>query len=381
MRSKALGRVAALFVCAFLLLGQAGPLALAYVEPEDAFTIRITPPASASGESAPVEILVTDNAGDGFKRVQVRKGKSETWQLITSDMERRENRYYGSTMITENCTVYVRVTSNSGKFYESSKWIECFGVPYEEPPASTSTDAAPDAGRPLTPEGTASVLDNATSEDGKEFFTFTTPAENVFYLVIDKQRPDKNVYFLNAVTEKDLMTLAETDEPASSASGGASPAPATPEPQKETVCTCTDKCVPGEVNADCPVCVLSYKNCKGETHSDGSDGGSGGNTPKPQAQKTGTSGGSLIVMLMVVLAVGGAGYYFKIYKPKKELEDAEDLDELTGGEEQEEQTVNEDEQEPSGDSYAAENGEPSYEDYPGYPDRYGEEPEYPEEGE
>ena len=297
MRSKALGRVAAMLICALLLLGQAGPLALAYVEPEDAFTIRITPPANVSGESALVEILVTDNAGDGFKTVQVKKGKNQTWQLITSDMEKRENRYYGSTVITEDCTVYVRVTGKSGKFYESSKYIACFGSGAAQSASATvdpeeAADVTPRS-RALTPEGTASVLDNVTSADGKEFFTFTTPAENIFYLVIDKQRQDKNVYFLNAVTEKDLMALAETDEPASGTSGGASAAPVTPEPQKEKVCVCTDKCVPGEVNADCPVCVLSYKNCKGEAHSDS------GEAPKPQAQRTGSSGGSLVIMLIV----------------------------------------------------------------------------------
>ena len=31
---------------------------------------------------------------------------------------------------------------------------------------------------------------------------------------------------------------------------------------------------------------------------------------------------------MAVLAVGGLGYYFKIYKPKHELDDAADLDEF-----------------------------------------------------
>lgn len=53
------------------------------------------------------------------------------------------------------------------------------------------------------------MLDNATSEDEKEFYTIVTPDENVFYLVIDKQRDADNVYFLNAVTESDLMALAE----------------------------------------------------------------------------------------------------------------------------------------------------------------------------
>ena len=64
---------------------------------------------------------------------------------------------------------------------------------------------------PFTPNGTGTVLDNATSEDEKEFYTIVTEDENVFYLVIDKQRDTENVYFLNAVTESDLMALAEQD--------------------------------------------------------------------------------------------------------------------------------------------------------------------------
>ena len=65
--------------------------------------------------------------------------------------------------------------------------------------------------KPFTPEGTGTVVDNATDGDGKEFFTITTPSENVFYLIIDRQRDGQNVYFLNAVTEKDLLALAEKD--------------------------------------------------------------------------------------------------------------------------------------------------------------------------
>ena len=56
--------------------------------------------------------------------------------------------------------------------------------------------------KPFTPEGTGTVVDNATDGDGKEFFTITTPSENVFYLIIDRQREGQNVYFLNAVTTR-----------------------------------------------------------------------------------------------------------------------------------------------------------------------------------
>ena len=67
----------------------------------------------------------------------------------------------------------------------------------------------PQEPKPFTPEGTGTVLDNATDQDGKEFFTITTADEAVFYLVIDRQRGAENVYFLNAVTVADLMALAE----------------------------------------------------------------------------------------------------------------------------------------------------------------------------
>ena len=55
----------------------------------------------------------------------------------------------------------------------------------------------------------------------------------MFYLIIDGKRDGNNVYFLNGVTEADLMALAEKSEDTMSA------IPA------EDVCTCTDKCVAG----------------------------------------------------------------------------------------------------------------------------------------
>ena len=76
----------------------------------------------------------------------------------------------------------------------------------------------------------------------------------------------------------------------------------------------------------------------------------------------------MILVVIAVLAVGGAGYYLKIYKPKHDLDDADDFDDLTG---EDEETINEDDEEPAPrrDPYA----EP---EEPEYPDGYGyEEPE------
>ena len=61
---------------------------------------------------------------------------------------------------------------------------------------------------PTPPGGTGTVVEQ-TDEGGKEFYTIMTADENVFYLVIDRQRETENVYFLNAVTEADLLPLVE----------------------------------------------------------------------------------------------------------------------------------------------------------------------------
>ena len=79
----------------------------------------------------------------------------------------------------------------------------------ETAPSPAETEAEPETQNPFTPDGTGTVVDNATDEDGKEFYTITTADESVFYLVIDKQKTSENVYFLNTVTTDDLLPLAE----------------------------------------------------------------------------------------------------------------------------------------------------------------------------
>lgn len=148
--------------------------------------------------------------------------------------------------------------------------------PAEEPAPEVVEETT---AKPFTPDGTGTVVDNATDEDGKEFFTITTPSENVFYLVIDRQRTEQNVYFLNAVTEKDLLALAEAD----------------PEPEATETVTETEP-TPEPVTE-----------------------------PESEPEKeAGFPVGNLLMIAAVLLVGGGAGYYFKVYRPKHE---APDLDE------------------------------------------------------
>ena len=143
----------------------------------------------------------------------------------------------------------------------------------ETTPAPVEIEAEPETQNPFTPDGTGTVVDNATDEDGKEFYTITTADESVFYLVIDKQKTSENVYFLNTVTVDDLLPLAEQ--------GKEPPKEVTPEPEPK----------PTE-----PVEEV----------------------PEPEPEKKDSPLLSMLLIGAVVLAGGGIGYYFKIYKPKHE---------------------------------------------------------------
>jgi len=159
------------------------------------------------------------------------------------------------------------------------------GEEIEEP---ALTESAVEENNPFTPAGTGTVIDNATDGDGKEFFTIMTPNENVFYLIIDRQRETENVYFLNAVTERDLLALAEqsgdTGENVSAIPDNTTPAVTEPDPEAEA---------PTE--------------------------------PEP-AEKSGGGNSGIIIVVLIALTAGGAGYYFKIYRPKRQADTGADYE-------------------------------------------------------
>ena len=178
-------------------------------------------------------------------------------------------------MMAALCAVFLMAFSFSTVAYASGG---------EETPEVTEAPAAsetPSDPNPFTPAGTGTVVNTATDEDGKQFYTITTPDENVFYLVIDLQRETDNVYFLNAVTEKDLLALAEKSEDTEE---NETAAISTPEPESG-----------------------SETDISSETSLE---------TSAEPEQKSNTT--MLLLVLAVVIIGGGAGYYFKIYRPKQE---------------------------------------------------------------
>lgn len=346
-------------------------------------TVDITQPSACTAGSTEVGYCITDAAGNGFASAKIKVGTDGEWKDVTDCLERWEDRYTGRIRITDNCLIAVRVTGHNGSVYEKMCYIDCFAqgthifltdgmlensggdkaaatnsadksgssTPAAEPAsAADSSNAEPDttprSPAALTPDGQGSVVDDVTDTGSKEFFTISTKDDNTFYLVIDRERERENVYLLDTVKESDLLSLAEKDQDAPEVS-------AIPEP--DPVCLCTDKCAPGEVNTACPVCILSLKDCTGRAPAA---------APEPDPKPEKGSNTAVILAVIMVLAVGGAGYYLKIYKPKHDLDSADDFDDLTGGDEE---TINEDDVEsvPRRGPYA-EPEEPEYPEGFGY---------------
>lgn len=84
-----------------------------------------------------------------------------------------------------------------------------YAAPAEETLAVEN--AMPDSETIQLPPGTGTVVDVFADEDGRKFYTIQTPAGNTFYLIIDFNEASENVYFLDAVNEKDLLALAEKE--------------------------------------------------------------------------------------------------------------------------------------------------------------------------
>ena len=173
----------------------------------------------------------------------------------------------------------------------------------------TTTGGMEPEGVPITPKGNATLVDDFYGD--KQLITVTTKAGNYFYILIDRANEDKetSVHFLNQVDDADLLALLDE------------------EPQDTEFCTCTVKCEAGNVNENCPLCEKSLRNCTA-----------------PEAVKTDTETpeekpksnmGSLIVLLVLALAGGGAAlYYFKFRKPKADTTGHDDLDEYDFGEDE-----------------------------------------------
>ena len=161
----------------------------------------------------------------------------------------------------------------------------------------------------LQDESTASVEKLENEQKSKQFITVQSKNGNYFYIIIDRSGDKENVYFLNLVDETDLFALLETEEESKETEPETKPVP---------TCICDDKCITGEVNTKCEVCVVTMKDCGGKevVQAPITD-------PEPEQQDN-----SKLLLLLILLTIGGGGayWYFKMYKPKQDNRGSTELD-------------------------------------------------------
>ncbi|EAG9406784.1 DUF4366 domain-containing protein [Listeria monocytogenes] len=197
-------------------------------------------------------------------------------------MKKTKIRIFSALLMTVLCMTAFSTTAFAGG-----------GEDYTEPtPATEPKEETPPV--PLTPEGNLTLVDDVeqTDEIDKQFITAVSKNGNYFYLVIDRAGKEDNVYLLNMVDEADLMALMED--------GTASP----------KVCSCTDKCEVGAVNADCSVCSEDKSKCTGKAAEATEPA-----EPQPEKEK-GSPMGIAVLLLVFSLVGGGTFYYFKVVKNK-----------------------------------------------------------------
>lgn len=179
-----------------------------------------------------------------------------------------------------------------------------------------------DADNSFTPTGNMTLIDdffqieaeateNSPQRD-KQFITLESKSGNIFYLVIDRNGDQENVYFMNLVDEADLMALIEANEDGTQA----------------LVCSCADKCAVGAIKTDCEICRTNMSECVGkepvvETESTEPVEDEPAEEPSVNFMP--------VLILLIAGAGGGAFYWFKIRKPKDKTSGNSDLDDYDFG--------------------------------------------------
>ena len=207
-----------------------------------------------------------------------------------------------------------------------------------EPTQSTESTEPPAETTPENALGEASDFMTKDllfdKESNKQFITVQDRSGNIFYIIIDYDAPvdesqeQYKTYFLNSVDLEDLQGLTDNKE-------------AFP-----TTCTCTDKCGPGQVNMNCPLCAANMTECAGQEAPASTVPTT---TPLPQdGGETAHSAGmsSIAPLVILVVVIGGAlgyGVFRKIKAAKPQKEDPDDFiyeeeeEQETGDEEAEEE--------------------------------------------
>ena len=137
-------------------------------------------------------------------------------------------------------------------------------------------------------------IDQTAQKGGKEFYTISTKSGKIFYLIVDNDRQENNVYFLTEVGEKDLLNFTLSDTVTL--------------PQVDTVYAEVET---KELETEAPT-------PEPETTA----------PPKePEETKEASPIGGYLLLALAGAGALGAGYYFKVYKPKHEFAEEDEYEE------------------------------------------------------
>lgn len=117
---------------------------------------------------------------------------------------------------------------------------------------------------------------------------------------VDEDGEQYETYFFSIVDEADLLAAME-------AAGMEVPA-----------CACTDKCMAGAINTDCPVCATNMTECVGVEPEPVEDTEPVDDPEPEQPEDTDGNMGTILLILAIAAVGGGAGWYFKVYRPKQQ---------------------------------------------------------------
>ena len=228
-------------------------------------------------------------------------------------MKKSKIRIFVCLMAAVSCTAAFSVNALAYSTGTTSPTLSSSSTASSSASSETSTSSGATL-KSLTPDGTGTVIDNVTDEDDKEFFTVTTPSKHVFYLIIDRQKNAENVYFLDAVTDKDLLALAKNDNEDVS---GSSSSKVTSTPETSSVPTVSTPTV--------------------------------SSVSRPEKQNN--SAGIAAVAVLAAVLVGAAVWFFKFRKPGKKDKNKPDPDDYDYIEEEDEESEPDDEPEvPDGET-------------------------------
>ena len=203
---------------------------------------------------------------------------------------------------------------------------------YYEPEPVTEPEPTIEPGEGFTEEGNLVTRDLLHDEHtNKQFITVETKGGNTFYIVIDYDKPvdeegeQYHTYFLNMVDEADLLALLD-EETASSL----------------TTCNCDTRCEAGAVNTECPVCKTNMSECTGAVP-EPEEPVEDAEVETPEEPESSSPNIALIIGIIALVGIGGgAYYYFKFVRGKKQKD--EDLDFFDDEGYEEEPYINEDEE-------------------------------------